>query len=280
VISVKMNPAAPPLLDPFNRRITSLRVSVTDKCNYRCTYCMPASGIALKPHHEILRLEQVAEVIRVAATLGISKIKLTGGEPLVRRNIESLVAMIAAIPGITDFGMTTNGSLLTPDMAQRLKNAGLMRLNISLDTLDPARFAAITRGGDVRDVLRGIEAALGAGFAPIKVNMVVFEDTSDADREVMRTFCAARSLRLQTIAHFSLDRRESHDVGTTDKPPPCAGCNRLRLTADGYLKPCQFSDQEIRVDFSDIARSIRAAVDAKPSHGSSCANRNMNQIGG
>jgi hypothetical protein len=116
-----------PLLDPFGRRITNLRVSVTDKCNFRCTYCMPEEGIALKSHNDILRLEQIAEVVRAAATLGISKIKLTGGEPLVRRNIESLVAMIAAIPGIADFGMTTNGSLLTPETARRLNFARYAR---------------------------------------------------------------------------------------------------------------------------------------------------------
>jgi cyclic pyranopterin phosphate synthase len=276
----RIRPLAPTLLDPFGRRITSLRVSVTDKCNYRCTYCMPEGGVALKPHSSILRLEEIAEVVRVAAGRGISKIKLTGGEPLVRRNIETLVAMIAAVPGITDFGMTTNGSLLTTDMARRLKTAGLMRVNISLDTLDPVRFAAITRGGNSDDVLRGIDAALDAGFAPVKINMVVFDDTSAADREAMGAFCALKGLRLQTIAHFSLDRRESHDIGTTDKPPPCAGCNRLRLTADGHLKPCLFSDREITVDFGDIAKSLEQAVGAKPEKGTSCVKRNMNQIGG
>jgi cyclic pyranopterin phosphate synthase len=253
---------------------------VTDKCNFRCTYCMPEEGIALKSHNDILRLEQIAEVVRAAATLGISKIKLTGGEPLVRRNIESLVAMIAAIPGIADFGMTTNGSLLTPETARRLKSAGLGRVNISLDTLDPARFSAITRGGDVNDVLRGIDAAIGARLLPVKINMVVFDDTSAEDIAAMRAYCDAKGLRLQTIAHFSLDNRENHGTGATDKPPPCAGCNRLRLTADGYLKPCLFSDHEIKVDFSDIPRSIRAAVGAKPEKGTSCVKREMNQIGG
>ena len=275
-----MNSISPALFDPFNRRITALRVSVTDKCNFRCTYCMPAQGISLKPHWEILRLEQIAEVVRTAAAMGISKIKLTGGEPLVRKNIESLVAMIGSVTEITDFGMTTNGSLLTPGLARRLKAAGLMRVNISFDTLDPRRFSAITRGGNITAVLAGIDAALGAGLAPVKINMVVFDDTSRADETAMKKFCDNLGLRLQTIAHFSLDDRAGHRAGTTDKPPPCAGCNRLRLTADGYLKPCLFSDHEIKVDFTDITGSLLAAVGAKPERGIACVTRAMNQIGG
>jgi cyclic pyranopterin phosphate synthase len=275
-----MKPIIPPLLDPFNRRITTLRVSVTDKCNFRCIYCMPAEGIPLKRHCEILRLEEIAEVVRAAVAMGISRIKLTGGEPLVRKNVESLVAMVGSVPGIADFGMTTNGSLLTPGRARRLKAAGLMRVNISLDTLDPRRFSAITRGGDITTVLAGIDAALDAGLRPVKINMVVFDDTSRDDVTAMKTFCDGAGLRLQTIAHFSLDDRAGHRAQTADKPPPCSECNRLRLTADGYLKPCLFSDHEIRIDFSDIPGSLRAAVGAKPEQGTSCATRVMNQIGG
>jgi cyclic pyranopterin phosphate synthase len=212
--------------------------------------------------------------------MGIRSIKLTGGEPLVRRGIESLVAQIAAIPGIADFGMTTNGSLLTKETAQRLKRAGLGRVNISLDTLDPARFSVITRGGDIRDVLRGIDAAVSAGLSPVKINMVVLEDTARTEIESMRRFCASKGLQMQTIARFSLDDRGSAGDGQTDKPPPCAGCNRLRLTADGFLKPCLFSDHEIKVDFADIRESILRAVRLKPEKGISCASRVMSQIGG
>jgi cyclic pyranopterin phosphate synthase len=268
-----------PLFDPFGRQITCLRVSVTDRCNYRCTYCMPAQGVPLKSHADMLRFEQIAALVREAAAAGISTIKLTGGEPLVKKNIEDLAGMIAAVPGIKDLGMTTNGSLLTKEKAKALKMSGLMRVNISLDTLDPGRFAAITRGGNINDVMAGIDAALAAGLSPVKINMVLLDDTTPDDAEEMKRFCGIKGLRLQTISRFSLERREHHGP-SSDKPPPCEGCNRLRLTADGYLKPCLFSDREIKVDFSDIRHSLMRAVRTKPEVGSSCVKRVMSQIGG
>lgn len=276
MISITGSPA---LFDAFGRQITCLRVSVTDRCNYRCTYCMPEEGVTLKSHDEILRFEQIADLVREAAGLGISKIKLTGGEPLVKKNIENLVRMIAAIPGIMDLGMTTNGSLLTKKKALLLKQAGLMRVNISLDTLDRSRFASITRGGNLDDVLCGIDAALDADLRPVKINTVMLEDTSQAEIAGMKRFCESKNLRLQTISHFSLDHRENNGAAA-DKPPPCDGCNRLRLTADGYLKPCLFSDEEIKVDFSNVRQSLVRAVRTKPEMGSSCVKRVMSQIGG
>lgn len=241
---------------------------------------MPEEGIELKPHHAILRLEQIALIVEQAAALGIYKVKITGGEPLVRKNVQELVRLIAALPGITDLSMTTNGSLLTREKAHVLKRAGLNRINISLDTLDPERFFAITRGGAVNQVLAGIDAAAEARLHPIKINMVVFADTADSDIAAMQQFCASRGLSLQTIAHFSLSQRNSVAVKAADKPPPCETCNRLRLTADGFLKPCLFSDHEIKVDFSDIRGSLIAAINAKPATGSSCSSRVMSQIGG
>ncbi len=271
------------LVDPFGRKIDYLRISVTDKCNYRCVYCMPPEGIELKPDHEILGYEDITAVARCAGELGIERIRLTGGEPLVRRGIESLVAMLSSLGCFGEICMTTNGSLLTADKAGRLKDAGLSRVNISLDTLDPQRFGEITRGGRIEDVIAGIDAAIVADLAPVKINMIVFEDTSMEEIALMRRFCEERELELQTIKHFSLYGR---DIGgeagelSFDRPPPCETCNRLRLTTDGFLKPCLFSDIEIRADLDDLRRSITRAVSLKPLRGTSCINRKMCQIGG
>jgi len=221
-------------------------------------------------------------VVRAGAGLGIGRVRLTGGEPLVRRGIEALVAMLRPIPGLREISMTTNGILLTSSKAQVLREAGLDRLNISLDTLDPARYAQITRGGEIAAALAGIEAARNAGFGRIKINMVVFEATTPREREAMETFCRGRGLELQTIRHFTLARRdhESLHPPVCDRPLPCDRCDRVRLTADGFLKPCLHSDIEIPVDFSDIEGSFAAAVGAKPEEGTSCSGRTMGEIGG
>jgi cyclic pyranopterin phosphate synthase len=270
------------LRDRHGREITYLRVSVTDRCNLRCEYCMPPGGIELKDHGDMLTYEQIASVVRAAVGLGIRRVRLTGGEPLVRRGLEDLIRQLRAIDGLDEISMTTNGILLDARTASGLKKAGLDRLNISLDTLDPERYARITRGGDVAAVLAGIEAAKAAGFEGTKVNMVVFPDSPPEELERMRAFCDREGLSLQTINRFSLAKREGetespHDF---DRPLPCRECNRLRLTSDGYLKPCLFSDVEIPVDFEDLQGSIRKAVDAKPVEGTSCSERSMRQIGG
>lgn len=241
---------------------------------------MPESGVPLKSHSDLLHYEQITAIVKEAVTLGIFKIKITGGEPLVRRNIEVLIEQIAALPGITDLGMTTNASLLTAEKARVLKNAGLMRMNISLDTIDPERFVTITRRGQISDVFHGIDNAVKAGFSPVKINMVVMEDTTEADMTAMQQFCTLKGLQLQTIAHFSLEQRDTFHPTNTDRPPPCHKCNRLRLTADGYLKPCLFTDKEIKVDMNDIRTSLLAAIEAKPERGQACSNRFMSQIGG
>ncbi|MBD3418861.1 MAG: radical SAM protein [Chitinivibrionales bacterium] len=269
------------LVDKFGRAITYLRISVTDKCNYRCTYCMPACGIEHKPHAQILRYEEIAQIVRVAVLLGISKVRLTGGEPLVKRNIEHLVGLVADTPGIGDVAMTTNASLLTGEVARALTDAGLQRVNISLDTLDPERFRTLTRGGDIRHVFRGIDAAIYAGLAPVKVNMIVFDDTPAEEVDRMRQFCTGKGARLQTIRHFTLsDRQLQPGPLATDRPLPCEECNRLRLTADGYVKPCLHSDKEIKVNMQNISGSILEAVNERIKSGVSCSSRVMSQIGG
>lgn len=159
-------------LDQHGRTIDYLRISVTDRCNLRCLYCMPEEGVSWKPHDALLSLEEIVEFVRVAASEGFKRIRLTGGEPLVRKGIESLVKEIHQIPGIESVAMTTNGILL-PKMAPKLKEAGLSRVNISLDTLNAEQFSHITRWGNIEDVFEGIEAALDLGFKPVKINAVV-----------------------------------------------------------------------------------------------------------
>jgi cyclic pyranopterin phosphate synthase len=265
------------MFDRFDRPITYLRISVTDKCNLRCRYCMPAEGVILRRHEDLIAFEQMAAAARAAVRLGVTKIRLTGGEPLVRRGIAELVRMLAGIPGLDHLAMTTNGTLLTR-FARPLRKAGLDSLNISLDTLGAERYRFLTRGGRLHDALAGIDAAREESF-PIKINMVVLEDTGPAEIEEMRRFCAERSLQLQLINHFKLGEKKE-DVYGFDRPPSCARCNRIRLMADGTLKPCLHSDQEVKLDFSRLEESFREAVLSKPERGGTCRNRAMSQIGG
>ena len=162
------------MLDSSGRRIHYLRVSVTDRCNLRCTYCMPEEGVPFVPHGRILTFEQIASVVSAAAGLGFDKIRLTGGEPLVRKGIADLVSMLAGIDGIRTLGMTTNGTLLAP-VAADLARRGLSSVNVSLDSLDPERYALVTRGGKLQSALEGIRAARAAGL-PVKLNIVVGTD--------------------------------------------------------------------------------------------------------
>ncbi|GAI10923.1 unnamed protein product, partial [marine sediment metagenome] len=191
------------LLDRFNRKIDYLRISVTDRCNYRCTYCMPGPVFVHKSHSDIISYEQIESLTKVAAKMGITKIRLTGGEPLVRKNIGQLVAKLTAIDGIDEVCMTTNGSLLA-DMAVKLKQNGLGRVNISIDSLDADRYRRITRGGHLCKAVAGVDAAVKAGLTPIKINMVILDDTTETDIETMKTFCEQKGLQLQKIMQFSL----------------------------------------------------------------------------
>ncbi len=159
------------LIDSFGRVHNNLRISVTDRCNIRCFYCMPAENVVFMNRRHLLTFEEIERVVRVAVTMGVNKVRLTGGEPLVRRDLHLLVEKIAAIPEIKDVGLTTNGILLA-DQAQDLWNAGLRRINVSLDALDPVRFEEITRRSGYEQVLEGIEAAKSVGFDPVKVNAV------------------------------------------------------------------------------------------------------------
>ena len=198
-------PASGALVDRFGRRQSYLRVSVTDRCNMRCDYCRPAARMEAGAAREhLLRFEEIARIVRVAAGLGVTKVRITGGEPLVRRDLPRLVAMLAAVDGIRDLAMTTNGSLLARH-AQALADAGLMRVNVSLDSLKPLRFQRLT-GGALSDVLRGIEAARRAGLEPVKLNCVLMRGVNDDEAPALMDFAAREGLILRFIELMPMKR--------------------------------------------------------------------------
>jgi cyclic pyranopterin phosphate synthase len=289
------------LSDSFQRPINYLRISVTDRCNLRCVYCMPVSGVCPMSHEDILRYEEIYTIARAAAELGIDKVRITGGEPLVRAGLPELVRMLATIGTINDISLTTNGTLLAKYAAE-LKKAGLNRVNVSLDSLKPDRFKAITRSdAELADVLKGIESARGVGLVPVKLNMVVIAGLNDdevldfAEKTVNEEwhvrfielmplvtemenpkFIAASEMRrrieklgklepcLPTVGNGPAKYfRLPNAKGTIGFITPvsehfCFNCNRLRLTADGKLRPCLLSDYEV-----DLKTPLRAGVGAE-----------------
>jgi cyclic pyranopterin phosphate synthase len=213
-------------------RVDYLRLSITDRCNLRCTYCMPPEGVESLSHEQILSYEEMAAFARVAVELGISKVRLTGGEPLVRKGVVGLVASLAAIPGISDLSLTTNG-LLLPRFARSLRAAGLRRVNISIDSLRPDRYARITRGGRLADALTGIEAAFAAGFAPVKLN-VVLQQGIEEELDDFAALSRERELHVRFIEYMPLDRR--HVTGDGFVP---AALVLERLRAAHGLEPAE-----------------------------------------
>ncbi len=202
-----------PLIDGFGREISYLRISVTDRCDFRCVYCM-AEDMQFLPRARILTLEEILRVASTFVSLGVSKIRLTGGEPLVRQNLPWLVERIAALPGLRELALTTNGSQLAR-LAAPLKSAGLSRINISLDSLDPERFRNITRTGRLQDVLAGIDAAQAAGFRRIKLNSVILRGRNDDEVLPLVAFCRERDLDLAFIEEMPLGRIDEHDRAAT-----------------------------------------------------------------
>ncbi len=314
------------MLDGCGRTIDYLRLSVTDLCNYRCRYCMPLEGVAKRDHRDMLSLEELAEIAEACVRCGVKKIRLTGGEPLVRRGIVELCRQLRAIPGLEELCLTTNGSLL-PHLAAPLREAGLDRLNISLDTLRPDRFSEMTRLGSLSEVLSGIRAAENAGFRDLKFDTVLiggFNDDEIGDFvnltrehpwevrfiELMPMGpCAAwdkscflpgdtvlkRIPALQQIASRGVARRYQLPgaVGTVGLISPvnhdfCAQCRRIRVTADGKLKGCLHSREEINlrgIHGPALEDAIRQGILHKPerhhlAERRSDTPRNMNQIGG
>jgi cyclic pyranopterin phosphate synthase len=202
-----------PLEDRFARRVTYLRVSLTDRCNYRCTYCMPEEGVTLRPREEVLSFEEIERLVGIFATLGVRRVRLTGGEPTVRKDVEVLVARLARVPGIDQVVMTTNGHRLI-ELAEPLARAGLAQLNVSVDSLDADRFHAITRRGDLPRVLAGIEAARAAGIAPIKLNVVALRGFNDDELGAICVHAWERGLTPRFIEWMPMSSGELYAPGS------------------------------------------------------------------
>jgi GTP 3',8-cyclase len=330
-------PTEGPLVDPFGRVHNDLRISVTDRCNLRCTYCMPEEGMTFLPRSELLSFDEIVRVARIAKSLGVEQIRLTGGEPLVRKGVPDLVARLAAI-GFEDIALTTNGMLLA-GAAAALAAAGLRRVNVSCDSLRPERFGSIRRRGELDTVLGAMDAAERAGLAPLKVNVVLLRERNDDEILDFASFARDTGRIVRFIEFMPLDAQGKWDRGQlvpgrevferisgawplepaddhvgpapaerfrfTDgrgeiglissvTQPFCGTCNRLRLTADGAIRNCLFSDNETVVRDvlrgggadDDVALLLRAAVWGKlPGHGINEPGflrpaRSMSMIGG
>lgn len=317
------------MTDPYGRTITYLRLSVTERCNLRCRYCMPEKGVFKKAHSDMLTEEEMIQAVKAAASLGIQKLRITGGEPLVKKNIVSICKNCAAVPGIREVCITTNGILL-PQYAEALKAAGVRRVNLSLDTLNAEKYARITRWGSLEGAMAGLHAALNAGFEKVKLNAVLIGGFNDDDIPALADLTRQYPVDVRFIELMPM--QESDEFGQSaflpvktvlEKLPEaepvspdggvarlyrlpgaigniglispvsdhfCASCNRLRLTADGKVKPCLHSGDEFSVkglDFDAMCAVFRQAILAKPAQHAALtaqhrseAGRNMNQIGG
>lgn len=285
------------LRDLYNRPIKDLRISVTDRCNFRCIYCMPLDEYEWVDKKEILTFEEITRLAKIFVQLGVDKIRLTGGEPLVRRDLDLLVGGISQLPGLSDLCLTTNGSLLA-EKAEALKAAGLKRINVSIDTLDPEKFQRITKRGNLAKVLEGLFAARSCGIGPIKINAVIERGVNDDDivglvefsrehgfairfieymdvgnsnnwtseklvskKEILETVSARFPLRevgresgsAPSVDYEFLDGRGDLGVIASVTEPFCSTCNRARLTADGKLVTCLFS--QVGHDLKGILRN-------------------------
>jgi GTP 3',8-cyclase len=266
------------MFDRFNRKLNYLRISVTDRCNLRCTYCMPEEGIKLIRHEDILSFDEITGFTRVAVLNGIVKVRITGGEPLVRKGITTLTRMISEIKGIEDLSMTTNGILLK-QYAQELKDAGLHRVNISLDTVDAERFRIVTRTGNLSDVFEGIEASKKAGLFPVKINCVIKNSKDEEDAKAVARFCNENNLEIRYIRQMDLVRGH-FSIVDGGAGGDCSLCNRLRLTSNGKLKPCLFNDIELNIRELGFEKAIKLAAELKPECGSKNETGAFYNIGG
>lgn len=266
------------MFDSFKRNISYLRISVTDRCNLRCVYCMPEEGVKLLQHQDILSYEEITSIARTAVALGIKKIRITGGEPLARKGITSLVSQLAAIPGLEDLAMTTNGTMLDR-FAAELKSAGLKRVNISLDTINPERFQWLTRGGDVHDVFRGIEAALANDLTPVKINCVIQQSKNEPDATDVKKYADKMGIQVRFIHQMDL-RNGHYSIVEGGDGGDCGRCNSLRLTADGKIKPCLFSDLVFDTRILGAEEAILQAIGQKPATGTINCSGHFYNIGG
>ena len=317
------------MIDKLGRDITYLRISLTDKCNLRCRYCMPEEGVCRRQHHEMMNEDEVVTAVQVAASLGIHKIRLTGGEPLVKKNIVSICRRVAEVEGVREVCLTTNG-LLLPQLAKELREAGVKRLNLSLDTLDPEKYAYITRIGKLEQFRAGLEAALDAGFDKVKINAVLIGGFNDDEIEALAGLTMEYPVDMRFIELMPIQDHDEFGESAyvpysrvLEKLPQalpvekdggvaklyrlpgakgniglispisahfCGECNRIRLTADGKLKPCLHSAEEYSIkglDQNGMMAVFQEAIWNKPAwHGDldavnrSKAGRNMNESGG
>lgn len=311
--------------DNFNREIDYLRISVTDLCDLRCKYCMSADGVKKLSHQQVLSPEKIKEIVTVFVKLGIKKVRITGGEPLVRKGLIDIIKYIKEINGIDEICITTNGIKLK-QYAKQLKDSGIDRLNISLDTLDANKFHELTRIGNLDDVLSGIEEAKKVGFENIKINTVLIGGFNDNEIENFINFAACNSLTLRFIELMPIGESTKFDKeafltsriisvnprleffkddgvsslyrikdsdGYIGLISPlshkfCSSCNRMRLTADGKLKPCLHSSSEIdvsKLNGDELKDAIIKAIKSKPKEhhlesGKSDSLRDMSMIGG
>jgi len=264
--------------DRFQRKIDYLRISVTDRCNLRCVYCRPAEDVEMSPRDEVLTLEEIHDVAAAAVDLGFRKIRLTGGEPLIRKGIVGLVARLARLPGLADLAMTTNATQLVK-MAPSLKAAGLHRVNVSLDTLDPDRFSTLTRGARLEDVLAGIEAARDAGLTPIKLNCVIKVSSDEPDARMVRAYAEQHGYLARFIREMNLVTGDFWVVEGASGGD-CRRCGRLRLTSRGDVLPCLFSDLGYNVRALGVREAIEAAVRHKPESGRCSQEHSFLTVGG
>jgi len=259
--SAQPMPTTGPLVDTFGRAATDLRVSLTDRCNLRCTYCMPAAGLDWLPAEQLLRPDELARLLRIAVTrLGITNVRFTGGEPLVVRHLEEVVAATAALRPRPEIAMTTNGIALAK-RARALKRAGLDRVNISLDTVDAARFSRITRRDRLDDVLAGLEAAAAAGLAPVKVNAVLDPDTGLEDAVSLLRFCLAHGYRLRIIEQMPLDAEHQWERGRSLEADDILGALRKHFTLTQDPAPRGSAPAQLwRVDGTTATVGVIASV--------------------
>ncbi len=266
------------MLDNYKRNISYLRISVTDRCNLRCTYCMPEEGIDLMAHDDVLSFEEITHFVEEAVKTGITKIRLTGGEPLVRKGIIELVENLANIKGLDDLALTTNGILLDK-YAHDLAKAGLKRVNISLDTLNPKTYRKITRCGNIEDVFKGIEACKKAGLKPIKINCVRMPNSDESERIALTDFCKSNDLDLRFIRQMDLETGD-FSIVEGGEGGNCKKCNRIRLTANGKVKPCLFNNNEFDVKKLGAKSAIKKTIESKPEEGSKNSIGKFYNIGG
>lgn len=266
------------MLDRFNRTIDHLRISVTDHCNLRCRYCMPEEKIDLINYKDMLSFGEIVEVVKEGVNKGIHFLRLTGGEPLLRKGIVTLVGMLAWIEGVREVSMTTNG-LLLDHFAVELAKAGLKRVNISLDTMDTEKYRELTMGGDLTAVFRGIDAAEKAGLTPVKLNCVVWNSSDEPNARAVADFAGSRGFKVQFIHQMDLETGQFSLV-EGGKGGNCSSCNRLRITANGYLKPCLFNNKGFSIREYGISEAFQMAVNHKPREGTVNKSGKFYNIGG